>query len=136
MGKYDGGNRITAISYNFQPLQEQMGTFPVYNLKDGITQKDIRKYIEKAWMLCQNDIKEFLPEELRQKYRLITRKEALYFIHHPSSKETIRQSLRYLKYEEFLRFQLVMRACKAKEKKISALMYVLAVLFILKYIFI
>lgn len=117
MGKYDGGNRITAISYNFQPLQEQMGTFPVYNLKDGITQKDIRKYIEKAWVLCQNDIKEFLPEELRQKYRLITRKEALYFIHHPSSKETIRHSLRYLKYEEFLRFQLVMRACKAKEKK-------------------
>ena len=48
MGRYDGGNRITAISYNFQPLQEQMGTFPVYNLKDGITQKDIRKYIEKA----------------------------------------------------------------------------------------
>ena len=56
-------------------------------------------------------------EELRQKYRMLTRKEALYFIHHPSSKETIRQSLRYLKYEEFLRFQLVMRACKAKDKK-------------------
>lgn len=117
MGKYEGGNRITAISYNFHPLQEQIGTFPVYNLKEGITQKDMRKYIDKAWMLCQKDIVEFLPEELRKKYRLITRKEALYFIHHPASKETIRQSLRYLKYEEFLRFQLVMRACKAKEKK-------------------
>ena len=44
-GKYEGGSRITAMTYNFKPLKEQLGIFPVYNIREGITQKDIIKYI-------------------------------------------------------------------------------------------
>ncbi len=117
IGKYDGGNRITAMQYNFHPLQEQLGIYPIYNVKEGITQKDIRKYIDKAWDALHNDIEEFLPDEILTKYRLITRKEALYFIHHPKNRESIKQSLRHLKYEEFLKFQLTMQSLKQEEKQ-------------------
>lgn len=116
IGKYEGGNKITVLQYNTQPLKDQLGIIPVYNTKEGITQKDIHKYIEKAWDLLHNDIEEFVPETLRQTYRLITRKQALYAIHHPKNANALKQSLRYLKYEEFLRFQLSMQLMKTQEQ--------------------
>lgn len=118
IAKYEGGSRMTALQYNFQPLQEQLGIFPVYNVKEGISQKDIRKYIDKAWLAQQESIKEFLPMEYLQKYRLISRSQALYFIHHPKNMEAVKQSLRHLKYEEFLKFQITMQALKVQEKDV------------------
>ncbi len=115
IGKYDGKNKITALQYNFKPLQEQLGMTPVYTVREGITQRDIRNYVDKAWQAAHHTITDLIPEDLRTKYRLITRKESIYFIHHPDQYESVKQALRYLKYEEFFRFQLVMQAMKAKE---------------------
>ena len=69
-GKYEGGSRITAMTYNFKPLKEQLGIFPVYNIREGITQKDIIKYIEKAWNVLQDQVEDFLPKDILEKYRL------------------------------------------------------------------
>lgn len=117
IGKYDGGSRMTALQYNFQPLKEQLGMTPVYSLREGITQKEMRKYIEKAWEACREQLADFLPAELIKKYRLIPRRQALYYLHHPISQEAVRQGLRHLKYEEFFKFQLSMQAWKRKEKE-------------------
>lgn len=117
-GKYEGGSRITAMTYNFKPLKEQLGIFPVYNIREGITQKDIIKYIEKAWNALQDQVEDFLPKDILEKYRLIPKKQALYFIHHPGKSEALRQSLRHLKYEEFFKFQLAMQAIKSQEKEV------------------
>lgn len=118
IGKYDGGQKITALQYNFQALQEQVGMTPIYNVRDGISQKDIRKYIEKSWGLLSSTIEDFVPQMFLEKYRLISRQQALYFIHHPDKAEIVKQSLRHLKYEEFLRFQLAMQAIKGHEKDV------------------
>ncbi len=115
IGKYEGKNRITAAQYNFNPLCEQLGMKPVYTVKEGITQRDITKYIEKAWQAVGNTVINFIPDEYIQKYRLISRKEALYFIHHPIDHESVKQALRHLKYEEFFKFQLIMQAMKEQE---------------------
>lgn len=117
-GKYEGGSRITAMTYNFKPLKEQLGIFPVYNTREGITQKDIIKYIEKAWNALQDQVEDFLPKDILEKYRLIPKKQALYYIHHPGKSEALRQSLRHLKYEEFFKFQLAMQAIKSQEKEV------------------
>lgn len=117
-GKYDGHNKITAATYNFHPLAEQVGIHPVYNVKDGLSQQDMRRYIDKAWIALQADIQDFIPLSLRKKYRLITRKQALYYIHHPNQKDAVKQSLRHLKYEEFLKFQLTMQSIKQVEKTV------------------
>ena len=106
------------MTYNFKPLKEQLGIFPVYNIREGITQKDIIKYIEKAWNVLQDQVEDFLPKDILEKYRLIPKKQALYFIHHPGKSEALRQSLRHLKYEEFFKFQLAMQAIKSQEKEV------------------
>ncbi len=115
IGRYEGKYRVTALQYNFKPLQEQLGMIPVYTIKEGITQKDMRGYVDKAWQKIGLTMEDFIPKEYRVKYRLISRKEALYFIHHPKDFESVKQALRHLKYEEFFRFQLTMQAMKAKE---------------------
>lgn len=118
IAKYEGNNRITALLYNFKPLEEQLGIHPVYNVKDGITHKEIERYINKAWLLQEGNIIDFIPAKYVQKYRLLTRREALFHIHHPKHQEALKQSLRHLKYEEFLKFQLAMQAIKANEKDV------------------
>lgn len=115
IGRYDGRQKITALQYNFKPLQEQLGMEPVYTLREGITQKDLKNYINKAWQAMGNTIENFIPQEYINKYRLISRKEAIYFIHHPKDFESVKQALRHLKYEEFFKFQLAMQTMKAKE---------------------
>ena len=118
IGRYDGSCRITAMQYNQKPLQEQLGIHPVYNLKEGITQKELEKYIDKAYALMKEAITDFIPPSLRQKYRLIERSQALLYIHHPYDENSLKQSLRHLKYEEFLKFQLAMRCIKDQESKL------------------
>lgn len=117
-GRYEGNYRITALQYNFKPLHTQIGMEPIYTLREGISQSDIKKYIEKAWIALQDEIEDFIPNDFLKKYRLISRKEAIYFIHHPKSFESVKQSLRHLKYEEFFRFQIMMQAMKAKESMV------------------
>lgn len=118
IGKYDGGNRFTAMTYNFQPLQEQLGIKPVYNLKDGITQKDMIRYIQKAFQIIpfqQNRI----PNNYIEKYQLISRQQALHEVHIPSSSNALKQAFRHLKYEEFLLFQLVMQGIRKNNHVIN-----------------
>ena len=121
IGKYEGGNRITSIQYNFKPLKEQIGFQSIYNLKDGITQNDLKKYIKKAMELKNLDIETFIPLKYKEKYRLIDKLQALYYIHFPKDKESLRQAIRYLKYEEFLKFQIHMQYLRMlnKEEKTS-----------------
>lgn len=115
IGKYDGGCRVTALQYNFKPMKEQLGIHPVYNVREGITQKELIRYIDKAWQALQDALPDVIPSPYLEKYRLIPRRKALYFIHHPVSMEAVKQSLRHLKYEEFLKFQLSMQAMKARD---------------------
>ncbi|MDF9824665.1 ATP-dependent DNA helicase RecG [Breznakia sp. PF5-3] len=103
-GKYEGNNKVTVMQYNSQPIEEQLGIIPVYNVKDGISQKDLRKYMKNA--LEKETIHNFIPENLQKKYKLIHKQEALQYIHFPLSHEALKQSVRCLKYEEFLKFQL------------------------------
>ena len=73
-------------------------------------QKDLRRLIEKAMSLCLGQMEDVLPRPLRRRYRLCSRAQAVHWIHAPRSREEIKQALRYLKYEEFFRFQLIMQA--------------------------
>ncbi|MEA5018175.1 MAG: ATP-dependent DNA helicase RecG [Erysipelotrichaceae bacterium] len=105
IGKYEGNQKITATTYNLRPLIEQLDIQPIYNLKAKITNKAFVKMIEKA--LDHYITKELIPISIKNKYRLINKAEALRKIHKPKSQADIIAATRYLKYEEFLRFQMV-----------------------------
>lgn len=114
-GKYEGNYKVTCMNYNTQPLTTQLGIIPVYALKEGMLQKDMHRLVDKALDMCK--IEDFVPEEYRLKYRLLHRKDAVYMIHHPACREHLKQSLRTLKYEDFLKFQLQMQYMKGKNIK-------------------
>lgn len=101
--------RITATDIKIKPLSEIQGIQSIYSLKEGLTQKSFQNYVKKALTIKKGQIESFVPEEYIIKHQLIHKETALWNIHFPSTQEDIKQALRYLKYEEFLRFQLTMQ---------------------------
>lgn len=106
-GKLDSKDQITVADLKFGSLQEQTAITPVYALKEGLRNSSLIHYIAKALDQCLDEIEDFIPESYLEKYRLISKKEALMMIHRPRSTNDIKHALRHLKYEEFLKFQLM-----------------------------
>lgn len=116
IGKYSKGN-ITASDIRLKKLDEVSGIIPVYSLKDGLTQKSFQNYIKKALAFYQGHIQDEVPIAYMVKHHLIHKELALNLIHFPSSNRDIQEAMRYLKYEEFLKFQLTMQYIKLSRKK-------------------
>lgn len=108
MGKLSD-HAITASTMLTKSLDEMGGIYPIYSLKEGITDKQFQKYVNKALMLSASHIVDFTPSEFKEKYHYMNKKDALYEVHNPTQKERIVASLKSLKYEEFLKFQLTMQ---------------------------
>lgn len=118
-GKYQGNYKVVASKYYNSDLDDLTGIKPIYHLKEGVSEKDITKLLDVAYPIYASHYLEFIPNKYLTKYRLISGVDALYYVHHPKSKEHLKQSLRYLKYEEFLRFQLWMQYLKQYQQKQS-----------------
>ncbi len=101
-GIYNGSGKVTALSYQEKTLAEQDAVTPVYALREGLTQRDIRTLVKKAMTAMAGNIPDIIPSGHISRYRLLHREEALRMIHFPASPEDVRQASRTLKYEEFL----------------------------------
>lgn len=101
-GKYQGNQKITCSVVQKNELE--WGILPVYRLSKGISQKKMRALIHKV--LDSKQWMNFIDDETLVKYRLCNRNEALHYVHEPVNQEALKQGLRHLKYEEFLKFQL------------------------------
>ncbi|MDP2814825.1 MAG: ATP-dependent DNA helicase RecG [Erysipelotrichaceae bacterium] len=106
IGRYEGKGKITAANLYFKSLAELTGVYPVYPLKEGVKQTDMRKIMQKIIINTVDSVPDEFPESLRNKYRLLHRKEALRKLHLPKSLTDVSEAARTLKYEEFLRFQM------------------------------
>ena len=105
-------DKIIASDIKMKPIQEIQGIYPIYSLKEGLTQKSFQQYVKKAFSKIQGQIESYVPEEMIIKHQLIHKETALWNIHFPSSQKDIKEALKYLKYEEFLKFQLTMQLIK------------------------
>ncbi len=91
---------------------EKGGYFlPVYNLteklrKRFVDSKAIGKMQVNLIELAYQHIKETLPADLTQKYRLISKQDAIRHIHAPASEAWLHQARRRLKFEELFYNQL------------------------------
>lgn len=118
IGKYNSANHsIIATDIRLKALEEITGITPVYSLKEGITQKSFQNYVKKALKFYQGHIQDEIPNSLLIKHHLIHKELALNLVHFPSNNDDIKEALRYLKYEEFLKFQLTMQYIKFSRKK-------------------
>ncbi|WP_042348963.1 ATP-dependent DNA helicase RecG [Bacillus massiliigorillae] len=120
-GKWDR-NRQTITANDFQIGQnKQQQTFePVYSTKGSVTVKGLRKFIGLAFSQFENEIVETLPEYFMQKYKLLTRKQALRAMHFPMGENDLKQARRRIAYEELLLFQLKMQALRRIQRQGSA----------------
>jgi len=119
-GKWDKHRQtITVQQLTFGPKQELSGIEPIYSVKGKLTVKGMRKFVSLALSNYLNDIEEILPIDLLQKYKLITRREALQTIHNPEEKEHLKLARRRFVYEEFLLFQLKMQALRKVQREQS-----------------
>lgn len=117
IGKYNSKTKsITASDLLLKPLSEASGITPIYSLKEGVTQKSFQGYVKKALTFYSGHIQDEVPSALLIKHHLIHKELALNLIHFPSNNQDVKEALRYLKYEEFLRFQLTMQYIKLSRK--------------------
>ncbi len=78
---------------------------PLYSLTGSLTQKDFREHISEA-LTALSPFDEVLPVELREKYNLLARDEALNNLHFPENEEKLSSSRRTLAFTELLVMEL------------------------------
>lgn len=95
---------------------------PVYpsteKLSKKISNKSILKIMQNAFKESKSSFYETLPKEIRERYKLISRAEALFNIHFPQSTELLQKAENRLKFEElfYLQLQLIRKNLLRKQK--------------------
>ena len=116
-GKWDRNRQtITATTYKEQNVQNQQFE-PVYSTKGSVTVRGLQKFITLAFSQYEHVIPEKLPAYLLQKYRLLSKKEALRAMHFPAGAEDMKQARRRMAYEELLLFQMKMQALRKVQRE-------------------
>ncbi len=106
-GKYNAfKNEIVASSFFVGKLDEKEKWIPIYSLPATIKTQTFQNFIQSIVDYYAEDdkIQNIIPDQFIKKYRLISLKESLNFIHFPKTAEQLRQANRHLKYEELLNF--------------------------------
>jgi ATP-dependent DNA helicase RecG len=89
----------------------QTGTLqPVYSVGGAITQKWLRKQIKQALEQFSSFIPEIIPQRLIDRHSFPSRKQAIYYIHHPEELENGQNARARMVYEELFLFQMKLQA--------------------------
>ncbi len=118
-GKYDQlKNTVIASDIKFEKLLT--GSIEsVYHLTNGITSKQLKKYINEALSFYDNYV-DFIPSYINEKYKFISKKEAVKLIHNPKNQDEVKKALIKLKYEELFEFMFKINYLKEINKSSKA----------------
>lgn len=117
-GKWDRGRQvINGSSMTIGPKHEQVDFEPVYSLRSLIPQKRFRKMMRQALDEVSVDIRESIPSDLRNNYKLLSVQQSLEGVHFPKDAEHAKQARRRFVYEELLYFQLRIQALRRARKE-------------------
>jgi ATP-dependent DNA helicase RecG len=95
----------------FVPTESGKGLQPIYNSTEKlkakyIDSKGISRIMEKLLETAGNHIEETLPAPLLQKFKMVSKKEAVLNIHFPKDETTLEKARKRLKFEELFYIQL------------------------------
>ncbi len=120
IGKYDSSkNVITAQEIRMGLLPKGEKIEAVYHGTAGISSKNLSTYINTALMQFGNDIEDFIPKYLTERYDFLNKKTALNIVHNPTNMEKLKQAQLRLKYEELFLFMSKINYLKLKNKKVN-----------------
>ena len=92
---------------------------PVYHLSDGIKNSNITKIIDEALKYPVNT--DLIPEKYVNKYNLISKSDALNYIHKPNNISEIKLAKVRLKYEELFDFMFKINYLSKLNKKVNGI---------------
>ena len=117
IGKWDKQkNSITASDIRFTKINENR-IEGVYRTTNGLNKKNLSIYIENAINNNINELEDYIPENLKEKYNFMDKSESIRIIHNPKNIEELKQAQIRLKYEELFIFMLKINYLKSKHKK-------------------
>ena len=106
-GKYEKSKNViiaSEIRMGLLPKGEKIES--VYHGTVGLNSKNISNFINTALMEYGNDLEDYIPKYLIEKYNFLNKKTALNIIHNPSNKEKLKEASIRLKYEELFVYML------------------------------
>ena len=106
-------NLITANEIRFGILPEKEEIESIYYTKNLITRKNLSKIINNALKETTN-IKDYIPQELIEKYKFKDKLSSIKEIHNPTNSIDYKKSLQRLKYEELYIYLKRIKALKNK----------------------
>lgn len=115
-GKWDAKRQaLTGIKILSAASDEDFS--PIYHVNKQIRQGTLVKLIRVAFDTYGDAITEILPQPLLEQYHLIDRKQAMWQMHFPETKEDNQKSRERLIFEEFFLFQMSMQQLRYRDKK-------------------
>lgn len=112
-------NEINFINFSKGQIPEENAYRPIYQLPSEYPNYSFHTLVNKSLQELSGSIRSLVPISIRKKYRLINKEEALKKAHNPKNAEDIRQSYRYLKYEEALMFSLKNQIIREENKSLK-----------------
>ncbi|RMC24532.1 MULTISPECIES: ATP-dependent DNA helicase RecG [unclassified Lactobacillus] len=104
-GKYNAA-RQSLSGFKFVAAKENdSGMAPIYSVNRNIRQKKLVELINLALNDYLSDIEDIVPQEIRQKYRLLTEQEIIIQMHHPHNSYEAELAKRSAIFREFFLFQ-------------------------------
>lgn len=91
---------------------------PIYHLTKGLSNAAVQKAVKQAFDLMEYHIQDYLPEEIKKRYDLIDRKQAVKGIHYPKNMEQLIVARRRLVFDEFVSFLSGIRKLKENQEDI------------------
>ncbi len=88
---------------------------PKYHLTEGLTANAVSSSVKDALTKCT--FSDPLPDEIIERYELMTYREALCNVHFPTGHEALENARRRLAFEELLILQLGMKLIKSRNKR-------------------
>jgi len=89
---------------------------PVYPVTENLNIKTLRRAIHNALEAHASHLEELIPEEIRKKYELIDKVNAIRQIHFPDSVQKLDEARKRLVFEEFFIMQLKLALIRKKQK--------------------
>lgn len=105
--------------YTYEDYRKQTHMLqPRYALTKGLTNQAVQKAIKQALTFWEEE-QEFFPEQILQKYDLVSHKDALHSIHFPLDYDDMLKARRRMVFEEFFDFIMLLRQNKEYSSKLS-----------------
>ena len=116
IGKYNPKTQsLIASNIILKELPSGVKIIPVYHLCKGITSNQMKNFINEAIKVA--DIKNNIPDVIKDKYGFISEKDAIKIIHDPKDEKNLKLALKTLKYEEIFTYMKRLKELKIKNEE-------------------